>query len=517
MARRAVRGFWVQGVKVASGEAVALLAEGRRRVVCFTPHTAEVHVSAIPPGTALEIPSIGTLCHSEHWRGSQGAHVDVALIASTLRPRARTAYLTRAAATRDDLQTMATVLADTRVPQRTLAAMLRRNAKLQPALVRYATTLDTPLSYLDFTHLLTDERAIELLAQHLRLDPWPLTSVCHQFAKRGFLESYHRWVGFLLTEYVNTERIHAGLLLRQLLENNRTTSQEATAALTEAVLDADSESALQAFSALVLLSDPPQLEGVAAVIKRRRASTEATSLVAKTSLLLERRAAQLRSCHIQDPASQRFSRQRATLRRAPRKHSSRYELEHTALQDLVVLLRGSSDPTVLEVAAERGALDPQTALASSNPRVRAAAVAHTSDQTALEQLINWTEPPSVLFASIAKSRSIEALDRLITEATTTEATIAEASIAEASIAEQPIERSELTARVLERANARLVELRLMRFVLNSAERSELVVARAVINQVKARDLLCELATASHREIAQAAAERLQAVTSGPRA
>jgi hypothetical protein len=500
--RRAARGFWVQGVKVASGEAVALLAEGRRRVVCFTPKHGEVHVSAIPSGTALEIPSIGTLCHSEHWRRSRGVKVDVALIASTLRPRARTAYLTRAAATRDDLQTMVTVLADTRVPQRTLAAMLRRNAKLQPALVRCSTTPDASLSYLDFTHLLTDAHAIELLAQHLRLDPWPLTSVCHQFAKRGFLESYRRWVGFLLTEYVNTERIHVGLLLRQLLENNRTTDLEATAALTEAVLDAGSESALQAFSELAVHSDTSQLEVVAAVLKRRRVHAASTSLVARTGLLLERRSAQLRSHPAHHPASRRFSHPKPTLQRPPRKSSVRHTLEHTSLQDLAAQLQDSTDSTVLEVATERGVLNPQEALASSNPRVRAAAVAHISDQGVLATLTNWAESPSVLFAVIAKSRSIEALETLIDEAPNT--------------TEQPVELAELTARVLERSNARLGELRLMRLVLESTERSELVVARAVISQFRARDLLCELTTAAVCEISQAAAERLQAVTFGPR-
>lgn len=492
MRRRRTPGFWVQGVRVTSGEACALLPCGRRRVVCSQPSDGEVHVASLPAGTALEIPSIGTLCHGEYWRGRKGSRVDVVQVASTLRPRARTAYLIRAAATRNDVATMIAVLLHHGVPTRTRAAMLRRNKHLQPALVRLAVSDDSQLSYFEFARLLTDEHAIELLAEHLRTEPWSLCSVLYQFAEHGFLDSYRRWVAFVITEYVASSVVHPGIMMRHLISHSEAAPSQVLAVIIESVLDTASDVVSRSFIDGLLNATDDQIGVAAACLER----CIATAVDAERAT----RAAALRS-HLLEQHSQRSPFVKPVgpavpVRRKPRAQTRRFELEHLPLRELGESIQ-SSDALVREVATERGVLNATEALRDPSPRVRAAAVAHVSDQAVLDGLTSWVQPPSVLLAVIEKSRAVEPLERLLEE-----------------VSERSGPLAELVA---SRTHRRLAELRLARLATDSMHRYEPVVARAVIARISDRDLLCELAMSPHPDLADQAAQRLQEVTSGPRA
>jgi hypothetical protein len=121
--------FYLAGVKIGSGEAVALTPSGPLRVVCRTAGPGQINVQELADGTPVQVPRIGVLAFDANaWQGKKGRRVDVAARAATLKPAVAAAYFQRVAASRNDLESVMAVLnAPMNLPTRTIIAMLRRN------------------------------------------------------------------------------------------------------------------------------------------------------------------------------------------------------------------------------------------------------------------------------------------------------------------------------------------------------------------------------------------------------
>lgn len=103
MSRCQKRGFYVAGFKVATGEAVAHLSDGPKRVVTTRAKPGEVNVQELPDGTLLDIPRVGLLAFDKHAvHGRAGREADLATIAASLPVQARLRWLRRIAVSRTD-------------------------------------------------------------------------------------------------------------------------------------------------------------------------------------------------------------------------------------------------------------------------------------------------------------------------------------------------------------------------------------------------------------------------------
>ena len=146
--------FYLAGVKIHSGESVALTPSGPLRVVCRKAKPGEINVQELPTGTPVEVPRIGIFSFdADAWRGKAGRNVDVLEKTGHLSPAVKWAYLRRAAASRKDLPTMYGMIdaefSSFPLPCKTLAAMMRRSPKHVGALVDAALQKETmkyPLS-----------------------------------------------------------------------------------------------------------------------------------------------------------------------------------------------------------------------------------------------------------------------------------------------------------------------------------------------------------------------------------
>jgi hypothetical protein len=124
--------FYLAGVKIHSGEGVALTPDGPLKVVCRKAKPGEINVQELPTGTPVEVPCMGIFAFdATAWRGKAGRRVDVLERSQKLNNAVKWSYLRRAAASRDDLATMQGVLdmamTGSPLPSKTLASMMRRS------------------------------------------------------------------------------------------------------------------------------------------------------------------------------------------------------------------------------------------------------------------------------------------------------------------------------------------------------------------------------------------------------
>lgn len=121
MSRCQKRGFYVAGFKVATGEAVAHLPDGPKRVVTTRAKPGEVNVQELPTGTLVDVPKVGLFAFdAREIHGRAGREVDLAAIAESLPEPTRLRWLRRVAVSRSDREAFRFVFGNERPTNRYL-------------------------------------------------------------------------------------------------------------------------------------------------------------------------------------------------------------------------------------------------------------------------------------------------------------------------------------------------------------------------------------------------------------
>lgn len=216
MARCEQVSFWVAGMKVRSGEAVAHLPHGELKVVCRKAKAGEINVQELPTGTLLRVPSVGYFAFdADRWRGRLGRTTDVKDVLERLQGQAKLAYLNRVVASRSDREAATAVLkvaGSWALPSRkAMLAMLRRNPSLAAPVVEIGCT-DPKLNYIVASYL--DAVSDPVVLHHAMTFVPPedhMTQLAESAAKRLSELGFHRDAGrWLLSQLAQApDRRHA--------------------------------------------------------------------------------------------------------------------------------------------------------------------------------------------------------------------------------------------------------------------------------------------------------------------